>query len=397
MRTVSREQVLQDTSLARCNGLSKRKGKITMTNKQITAAIARITKAAAAEKRDACTKVYKLKNESYFVLDGYRALCLASVPEDIAAAAVPAEKEWPGLEKLVAGFIDQQAKSKPIAAPDRAIAAALLKESKKAACRLDADGAAAVAVKAQYIRDMCDALPGAYWSITSCVSPIFAVNGADFGIVLPMRVADINSLPCVNAPAAAQPEEIPAPVEEKPAETPAPVEELRKYDPEKAEKYARLIEKAAKSNAENSAETPAQDTAPAVEETAAPVAAPADPIAAALALPARRRRVDRLHAAEKAAPVEEKPALPVTPLDIKPGARNDSFEGTSITGNGYTITFDKQESRTLIKFDKKPAAAVLALLKEEGFFWSHTRAAWVKGLNMKAYRAALRVNAALAA
>lgn len=325
-----------------------------MTDKQITAAIARITKAAAAEKRDACTKVYKLKNESYFVLDGYRALCLASVPEDIAAAAVPAEKEWPGLEKLVAGFIDQQAKSKPVSVPDRAIAAALLKENKKAACRLDADGVAAVAVKAQYIRDMCDALPGAYWSITSCVSPIFAVNGANFGIILPMRVSDINSMPCVNAPAAEQPAEQPAPADHV-EEQPAQVDE---------------------------------QPAPAVEET------PADPIAAALALPARHRRMERLHGATPA-PVAE--TLPETPTDIKPGARNDSFEGTAITGKGYTITFDKQEARTLIKFDQKPAAAVLALLKQEGFFWSRTRSAWVKGLNMKAYRAALRINAALAA
>lgn len=195
------------------------------------------------------------------------------------------------------------------------------------------------------------------------------------------QLAALNEKPAAQPAAAGPVEETPAQAEE----TPAPVEE-KAVAP--VEDTAAVEETAAPADP-----APVEETPAAVEEVPAPVAT-ADPIAAALALPARHRRMERLHG-EKPAPVAE--TLPETPTDIKPGARNDSFAGTAITGKGYTITFDKQEARTLIKFDQKPAAAVLALLKQEGFFWSRTRSAWVKGLNMKAYRAALRINAALAA
>ena len=65
--------------------------------------------------------------------------------------------------------------------------------------------------------------------------------------------------------------------------------------------------------------------------------------------------------------------------------------GTKITGLGYTIEFSATYDRTMIIFDSIPTDAARAIVKEAGFFYAPSLGAWVKGLNWKAYRAALKV------
>ena len=51
----------------------------------------------------------------------------------------------------------------------------------------------------------------------------------------------------------------------------------------------------------------------------------------------------------------------------------------------------------MIRFDSVPTDAARAIVKEAGFYYTPTLKAWVKGLNWKAYRAALKVQEAFTA
>lgn len=68
-----------------------------------------------------------------------------------------------------------------------------------------------------------------------------------------------------------------------------------------------------------------------------------------------------------------------------------TWAGQKIRGLGYTIDFSITFDRVMIRFDSVPTDAARAIVKEAGFYYTPTLKAWVKGLNWKAYRAALKV------
>lgn len=68
-----------------------------------------------------------------------------------------------------------------------------------------------------------------------------------------------------------------------------------------------------------------------------------------------------------------------------------TWAGQKIKGLGYMIDFSVTYDRVMIHFDGVPTDAARAIVKEAGFYWAPTLKAWVKGLNWKAYRAALKV------
>lgn len=68
-----------------------------------------------------------------------------------------------------------------------------------------------------------------------------------------------------------------------------------------------------------------------------------------------------------------------------------TWAGQKIKGLGYMIDFSVTYDRVMIHFDSVPTDAARAIVKEAGFYWAPTLKAWVKGLNWKAYRAALKV------
>ena len=71
-----------------------------------------------------------------------------------------------------------------------------------------------------------------------------------------------------------------------------------------------------------------------------------------------------------------------------------SFIGEKIKGLGYTIEFSNVYDRTRIIFDDVPTDAARAIVKEAGFYYSPALKSWNRGLNWKAYRAALKVQEA---
>jgi prefoldin subunit 5 len=50
-------------------------------------------------------------------------------------------------------------------------------------------------------------------------------------------------------------------------------------------------------------------------------------------------------------------------------------------GAGYTYREDAGENRVMLLFDGKPGEEIRTLLKANGFKWSPTREAWIRGLN----------------
>ena len=98
-------------------------------------------------------------------------------------------------------------------------------------------------------------------------------------------------------------------------------------------------------------------------------------------------------AAEKERRREERRALRAADPDKQAHGPipEKTWIGTKIIGLGYTIEFSATYDRTMIIFDSIPTDAARAIVKEAGFFWAPTLKAWVKGLNWKAYRAALKV------
>jgi len=64
-------------------------------------------------------------------------------------------------------------------------------------------------------------------------------------------------------------------------------------------------------------------------------------------------------------------------------------------GNGYTYREDAVENRVMFLFEGKPADAVRAILKANGFKWSPTRSAWVRQMTGNALGAARIVRAKL--
>lgn len=61
--------------------------------------------------------------------------------------------------------------------------------------------------------------------------------------------------------------------------------------------------------------------------------------------------------------------------------RRRSADDVERAGNGYTYREDVNENRVMFEFAAKPAEAVRDILKNSGFRWSPTRAAWVRQLN----------------
>lgn len=73
-----------------------------------------------------------------------------------------------------------------------------------------------------------------------------------------------------------------------------------------------------------------------------------------------------------------------------------SWIGETIRGLGYTIEFSATYDRTRIIFDDVPTDAAKAIVKENGFYYSPALKSWNRGLNWKAYRAALKAQEAFA-
>lgn len=71
------------------------------------------------------------------------------------------------------------------------------------------------------------------------------------------------------------------------------------------------------------------------------------------------------------------------------------FVGQTIKGKGWRIEFDGGYGKTRVIFTRRPSEGVKALVKGAGFYWSPTLKSWNKGLNWRAYRAALDLAARL--
>ena len=108
--------------------------------------------------------------------------------------------------------------------------------------------------------------------------------------------------------------------------------------------------------------------------------------------------------AEPAAPAkqESKPAAkaakqPAAKPEAKPvvAVGDKSWIGTTLTGKGFTITFDADAQRTRLAMDHEPSAREKALIADAGFFWAPSMGTYNKGLRCKAYRAAQELAAAL--
>ena len=65
------------------------------------------------------------------------------------------------------------------------------------------------------------------------------------------------------------------------------------------------------------------------------------------------------------------------------------FIGTAIEGKTWRILFDGDTQKTRVIFRRVPSAAVRSIVKDAGFYWSPSLGSWNKGLNHRAFRAAL--------
>jgi hypothetical protein len=63
----------------------------------------------------------------------------------------------------------------------------------------------------------------------------------------------------------------------------------------------------------------------------------------------------------------------------------------TITGNGWTISEDREDNRLVFAFDVKPEASTLAALRSSGFKWSPTRGAHVRMMSYGAIYAAKEI------
>ena len=68
------------------------------------------------------------------------------------------------------------------------------------------------------------------------------------------------------------------------------------------------------------------------------------------------------------------------------------FIGTEIDGPEWKIVFSSDYDRTRVIFKSYPCKAYREAVKAAGFFWSPSMKSWNKGLNFKAYRAALKLH-----
>jgi len=66
-----------------------------------------------------------------------------------------------------------------------------------------------------------------------------------------------------------------------------------------------------------------------------------------------------------------------------------------ITGNGYAIVEDRDVNRVQIRFDARPPAATIAVLKSRGFRWAPSENAWQRQASNGAWHAAQAVAASL--
>ena len=66
-----------------------------------------------------------------------------------------------------------------------------------------------------------------------------------------------------------------------------------------------------------------------------------------------------------------------------------------ITGNGYAIVEDRDANRVQIRFDFRPPAATIAVLKSRGFRWAPSENAWQRQASNGAWHAAQSVAASL--
>lgn len=107
-----------------------------------------------------------------------------------------------------------------------------------------------------------------------------------------------------------------------------------------------------------------------------------------------RKARDRENAELKAAKAAKKAAR----IERNRGrVESYEFSDTTISGKGWHIYFDKEEQKTRVVFEKRPAEKIRRLVKESGFYWNFQTESWNKRLNMKSYRAAkelaLKLNA----
>ena len=75
--------------------------------------------------------------------------------------------------------------------------------------------------------------------------------------------------------------------------------------------------------------------------------------------------------------------------------KSKDFIGQTIKGKGWRIEFDGAYGKTRVIFTRKPSDGIRELVKAAGFYWSPTLKSWNKGLNWRAYRAALDLAARL--
>lgn len=178
-------------------------------------------------------------------------------------------------------------------------------------------------------------------------------------LTLKPDMGDLYALAMAAATTPAEPEEAPAPVAEAepvPTVNPDSVKVPEGYAPVVADGVIVAVEQ----HIDLTAETPAAPAEPVEAETPA---APAE-----------------------AAPVET-PAAEPAPAEAAPVVK--PWLGTSISGKGWTISFDEQVSRTCVRFEGEPSAAQKAAVESAAFYFRRDLGCWVKKLTCKAHRAAL--------
>ena len=213
-------------------------------------------------------------------------------------------------------------------------------------------------------------------------------------LTLKPDMGELYALAMAASTTPAEPEEAPAPVAEAepvPAVTPDSVKVPEGYAPVVADGVIVAVEQ----HIDLTAETPAAPAEPVEEEKPAPVKPkraprkrsgprPLEPKAA----PAEPVKAETPAAPVEAAPVETPaPAAEPAPAEAAPVVK--PWLGTSISGKGWTISFDEQVGRTCVRFEGEPSAAQKAAVESAAFYFRRDLGCWVKKLTCKAHRAAL--------
>jgi len=59
----------------------------------------------------------------------------------------------------------------------------------------------------------------------------------------------------------------------------------------------------------------------------------------------------------------------------------ESFAGMKLKGGWFTISYEKDIDRCIVKFTKKPAPEIREIVKAYGFWWTPTHNCWSRRMN----------------